>query len=90
MSAITLPDGYPQVDHEWAGREDGHNCATCIAAEDHDHKCDRPAHVTADLRRVEYDTSQRAATENLRRHGGIAGAGFHPPAPVPPTDGEDR
>ncbi len=86
MSEITMPDGYPQVDHVWAGSDDGHDCATCIEANDSLHKCDRLAHATADLRRVEYDTFQRTASENLRRFGGIAGPGFHPSPQAKRTD----
>lgn len=64
---------YPQVEHLWAGDEDGHNCETC--GPDSIWKCDMLAHATATL---EFDTQKLAeerAEENLRKHGGIAGPG---------------
>jgi hypothetical protein len=66
------------VDHPWAGREDGHNCETCIEAGDHFNKCDRLAHAMADVMQVATTHVNEQAAENLRRTGSIAGPGFHP------------
>lgn len=88
---ILPPADWPQVDHPWAGSEDGHDCRTCIEQEAPDaplanlHKCDRIAHVIADVKQAAQDHANRVAAENLRRYGGAAGPGlYHNPTESQP------
>jgi hypothetical protein len=39
-----------RVDHVWAGTDDGHNCATCVASLDGLHRCWPTAHLCSSCR----------------------------------------
>ena len=57
---------YPQVEHPWAGDEYGHNCVTC--GPDGFYKCDRMAHVIADVKeQAKADQPALQAMQRTRR-----------------------